>query len=292
MILTDAQASALREALDTQMGLDDELLKRCGPFLHSGAFDDAARHAFLLLEERLRVIADSDDEKLTGAQLVHNIMGPNGWLGKQLGGQREDFFNLFISAFKLFRNTTAHRVANYDQSKGRAVIGLVNLLLILLKEIQPPIVLPDNVENLLTEFNRDKAYGADIANKLRAFAIKCVQMGMVPQKVATQWIPFRRRVRVKYPHWTSAKVTYFPVFYIYVAPNEKGLRFSLNQYYAHVAGFDVESFRKALAGLGAQASGKNDDYIIDLRVPKSHDFFKKLIEQISRTNDDLAATTT
>lgn len=54
MILTHLELNRLRETLESQANLDEELLRRCGNLLHLGAYDEAVRSAFILLEERLR----------------------------------------------------------------------------------------------------------------------------------------------------------------------------------------------------------------------------------------------
>jgi hypothetical protein len=290
MILTDKEVHLLRETLESQVGLDDELLLQCGSLLRNGSFDDAVRKAFVILEERLRKVADLDDQKMTGVQLANHVFRQEGWLGKQLGEQRDGLRELYSGTFKVFRNPTAHKSTSYDQLKGKTVVGLVNLLMVLLNEVQPNVILPENVENALAEIENDKAYGADIADKVRSFAIKCIRAGLVPQKAAKEWLPFRRRAKLKYPQWSSPKGAYMPMFYICIAPNEKGLRFPVYQYYAYVVGYDVEPLRKALKALGAQVSGKNKDYTIDLRPSKSHSFFHELAELVNRTAHDLDAT--
>ena len=54
MILTDKEMDQIRRALENQAGFDEELMRRCGHLIHLGAFDEAVRSAFVLLEERLR----------------------------------------------------------------------------------------------------------------------------------------------------------------------------------------------------------------------------------------------
>ena len=69
MFLTDAELEALRYSLESQGGLDPELHLRCQHLMHMGAFDEAVRSAFVLLEERLR--AAIDVEGSTGVQLAN-----------------------------------------------------------------------------------------------------------------------------------------------------------------------------------------------------------------------------
>ena len=56
MILTDTELNRLREALESQVSMDDELFRRCATLLHLGAYDEAVRSAFVLLEDRLRTM--------------------------------------------------------------------------------------------------------------------------------------------------------------------------------------------------------------------------------------------
>ena len=129
MILTDKEMQQVRQSIEAQAGLDEELLRRCDHLLHVGAVDEAVRSAFVLLEERLRKVAGRED--MTGTQLANfAFSAKDGPLAKHLGrtqSEREGLRELYSGAFKLFRNPAAHGAVGYNASDGKAIIGLVNL---------------------------------------------------------------------------------------------------------------------------------------------------------------------
>ena len=112
MILTDNEIRQIRHSIEAQAGLNEELLHRCGDLIHIGNFDEAVRSAFVLLEERLRKAAHK--KGLTGTTLAQFAFNPQtGPLAKHLGrnmSEREGLRDLYVAAFKLFRNPTAHGI--------------------------------------------------------------------------------------------------------------------------------------------------------------------------------------
>jgi len=62
----------VRQVVENQAGLDEELLRRCGHLIRSEAFDGAVRSAFVLLEERLRDATNA--EGMTGTQLANHAL--------------------------------------------------------------------------------------------------------------------------------------------------------------------------------------------------------------------------
>ena len=143
MILTDKEMQQVRQTIEAQAGLDGELVRRCAPLIHLGKFDEAVRSAFVLLEERLRKAVNK--ESMTGTQLANYAFDlTEGPLAKLLGhnnAERKGLRELYAGAFRLFRNPTAHSVVGYSAAEGRAILGLVDLLLRMLKraeELPPP----------------------------------------------------------------------------------------------------------------------------------------------------------
>ncbi|MBP8001628.1 MAG: hypothetical protein KA314_21640 [Chloroflexi bacterium] len=106
MILTDKELRDLREVLDTQSGLNTDLLQHCGMLIHLGKFDEAVRSAFILLEERLRTMVGQ--EGMTGTNLANYAFNVDtGPLAKHLANnksEREGLRELYSGAFKLFRH--------------------------------------------------------------------------------------------------------------------------------------------------------------------------------------------
>jgi hypothetical protein len=139
MFLTDIELTSIRDSLDAAAGLDAELMERCGKFLRRGEYDDAVLKAFLVLEKRMRKIAQKPG--VAGVNLAQFLLGPNGPIGTKLNdfnGQREAWLALYTSAFHLFRNQAAHTVPNFDVVQAKAIIGMVNMLLQFLERPNKP----------------------------------------------------------------------------------------------------------------------------------------------------------
>ena len=103
MILTDNEIRHIQGAIDAHAGLDEELLRRCGHLIHLGAFDEAVRSAFVLLEERLREA--TKQEGMTGTNLANYAFKSDGPLAKLLAtseSERQGLRELYSGAFRLY----------------------------------------------------------------------------------------------------------------------------------------------------------------------------------------------
>ena len=206
MILTDDEMRQIRRSIEAQAGLDEELMRRCGPLIHMGKFDEAVRSAFVLLEERLRKAVN--DEGSTGTRLANLAFNPtNGPLAKYLGSnqaEREGLRELYSGAFKLFRNPTAHSLVGYSAAEGKAIIGLVDLMLTMLKraeELPHPDLFPDYVETVLSKVEQKIGPGA--TSRLRVFLGRCMRdLGLKPA-TGKQWIPFKRHALYQHGNWDA-----------------------------------------------------------------------------------------
>jgi uncharacterized protein (TIGR02391 family) len=282
MILTDKEMHQIRESIEEQAGLDGELAHRCGHLIHLGAFDEAVRSAFVLLEERLKEAVGH--EEMTGSNLANRAFRADGSLTKLLAhtkSEQEGLRELYSGAFKLFRNPTAHGVVNYSAAEGKAIIALVNLLLIMLKragEMPPLDLLPKKVEILLTEI--EQAVGAGAASRIRLFLCRCMEMGLKPA-AATVWIPFKRYAFVKYKAWDEPKSYAIPLFYI----GSDRLQIPLNYYYPTVIGLETDQLVEELTALGFQPSGKHREPTVSWKTHNSREFFDDLLELFQRTSD-------
>lgn len=294
MILTDEEMQQVRRSIEAQTGLDEELLRRCGPLIRMDKFDEAVRSAFVLLEERLRKAVNK--EGMTGTQLANFAFSPaKGPLAKHLGrsqAEREGLRELYSGAFKLFRNPTAHGVVDYSAAQGKAIIGLVDLMLKMLKrveELPSPELFSDNVDTALS--NIEKAIGPGATSRLRMFLGKCMkELGLRPSTSAKQWIPFRRYAFYKPENWIEPKPHAIAVFYIVSAGTEPSLSFPTSYYYRNVVGFNVDRLINELTDLGFLLVGKNQEPRIDLRISNDQRFFDTLFELVLRTGDELEET--
>ncbi len=290
MILTDKEMEQVRKELEAQAGFDEELMRRCRHLIHLGAFDEAVRSAFILLEERLRKSVGK--ERMTGTQLANFAFSPaNGLLAQQLGrspSEKEGLRELYSGAFKLFRNPTAHGVVEYSAAEGKAIIGLVDLLLRLLKradELPPPGLLPENVEMALGKM--EEAIGPGAASRLHSFLGRCVsEVGLRTAPSATQSMPFRRHALYKPKRWDEPKSHPVAVFYLVVSGKRRDIYFPVNQYHIAVEGFDADRLSENLLDLGFYPRGRNQDPTVDLSVHNDRDFFDTLFDIVSWVADE------
>ncbi|RLC77822.1 MAG: hypothetical protein DRJ03_26240, partial [Chloroflexi bacterium] len=204
--------------------------------------------------------------------------------------EREGLRELFSGAFRLFRNPTAHGVVGYSAPEGKAIIGLVDLMLKMLQraeELPPPGLFPENVEVALVRV--EEAIGPGAASRLRTFLGKCLkELGLKPA-TAKQWIPFKRYALYKLDQWEKPRSHPITVFYLRATDPEYRLQFS-TYHYVRVVGFNADWLIKELTGLGFQLVGKNQEPRIDLRIHNDQSFFDTLFELVKRTADELEQT--
>ncbi|HEY0606306.1 MAG TPA: TIGR02391 family protein [Herpetosiphonaceae bacterium] len=293
MLLTDEELRNIRLALETTAGLDGELAVRCSHLLHIGAFDEAVRNAFVLLEERMRQAVGK--EGMTGTDLANYAFSPtNGPLAIQLAqrtSEREGLRELYSGAFKLFRNPTAHGVVGYDAIEGKSIISLVNLLLKILDKadnIPDQRLIPANLEKLLADV--EKTSGVPVANRLRSFIAKCIKVGLIPSETGKQWIPFKRTALMQYDTWPKPKSHLLPVFYLITTSKEQGIWFPVNQYYRLVINFNLDNLQKQLRLLGFQPFGKAHEPYFTLRPHTDQSFFEKLTDLVLRVEREVDDT--
>lgn len=292
MILTDEEMQQVRRCVEAQAGLDEELVRQCGNLIRMGAFDEAVRSAFVLLEGRLRKAVGK--EGMTGVSLANYAFNPtDGPLAKYLAhdqAEREGLRELYSGAFRLFRNPTAHSAVGYTPAEGKAIIGLVDLLLKMLEraeELPPPDLFPDYADKALDEV--EGAIGPAAAGRLRVFLGKCVRELGLKIRPGKQWIPFKKSALYKSDSWDTPRHHSIAVFHLVVSSQEPGLYFATSTY-AHVVGFNVDRLVEALTGLRFQLSGKAQEPIVDLRLYNDQRFFDALFELVKRVTDELGQT--
>jgi uncharacterized protein (TIGR02391 family) len=292
MILTDDEIRQIRRSIEAQAGLNDELLQRCGDLIHIGNFDEAVRSACVLLEERLRKVAHKED--LMGVRLAEYAFDPDtGPLAIHLANrksERQGLHSLYVGAFKLFRNPTAHGVVGYSGVEAKAIISFINLLLIFLdrvEELPPPDSFPENVERAITIV--EQKIGPGVASRLRMFLGKCRKLGIEPKPGKT-WVPFKRHAFMQYSDWKNPKQHFLTVFYIVAAEENQAFWFPLNQYYTNVVGFDIDPISESLRVLGSVRTGKYRDPQLDLKVHNDQAFFDALFALVERISQELEET--
>lgn len=134
----DLLKGMLAEAgLRAQNIVDDQLRDRClDLLLRPDKADTAVREACVLLEDRIRDAAGLPAE-LIGADLVTRALHPeNGILMlSEIKAEQEAILLLYRGVIGFFKNPTSHRIIeNYDLTRARQVVGLIDLLLNLLRD--------------------------------------------------------------------------------------------------------------------------------------------------------------
>ena len=145
----DGEAVALREQVDALEAklteaearsayiVDDELKDRCLDLLvRPGKADTAVRDAAVVLEHRIRKAAGLGPEDY-GVGLVDKALSPKTGL-LDFGGpkpEREGIHQLYRGVIAFFKNPTSHQIIqDYDVTRARQVVGLIDLLLQLLRD--------------------------------------------------------------------------------------------------------------------------------------------------------------
>ena len=293
MILTDTETQDLRRFTESQSRMGEESLRRTGHLLHLGAFDEAVRSAFVLLEERLREATGK--EGMTGTRLAdYAFNASSGPLSKHLGrrqSEREGLRELYSGAFKLFRNPTAHGAVRYDAAEGKALVSLVNLLLSILKRVEDlpaPEMIPENVEAILAAVEQEIGPGG--ASRLLLFIGKCIKAGILPYENSKQWIPFRRYALRLRDGWDEARAYHVAMFYLAQTASGHVLLFPITPYYSEVVGFNVTALTEELLELGFNLHDSRQGPQVDLKVKNDQRFFDDLFDLVQRTSDQLEAT--
>jgi len=198
---------------------------------------------------------------------------------------------LYTSAFRLCRNPTAHSVVGYTPAEGKAIIGLVDLLLKMLKRAEelPPIdLLPDYLETALS--TTEAKIGPGATSRLRTFLGKCmIEVGLRPA-TGKQWVPFRRYALYQLKRWDEPKRHPVGVFYLIATPRRNAIRFSTGYYYSNVVGFNVDRLAEELADLHFHPVGKDQDPQVDLQAHNDQPFFDALFDIVVRVADELGET--
>jgi len=119
---------------------DDDLRDRCLDLLvRPGKADTAVRDAAVVLEDRVRRVAGLGVDSY-GVGLIDAALSPKTGTLVFPGTipEREGMHQLFRGTIGFFKNSASNRIlANYDVSRARQVVGLIDTLLQLLNETQP-----------------------------------------------------------------------------------------------------------------------------------------------------------
>jgi uncharacterized protein (TIGR02391 family) len=219
MLITNTQANELLSTLHQLSGLDEQLAHRCGPPIRSERYDEAVGSAFVVLEERLRSLLGVPGG--SGVDLAQKAFKPeNGELVARLNrpiAEVQGIRDLFVGGFKAYRNRAAHTFAGYSLDEARAIIQLVNLLLLILVQVERAPQHP-----ILQEIS--KLLGGAVSQRLNGFLKELESMGFRQGEGKTA-IPFRVPLMYKAPSRQEPHLHLTTVFYILVVDGAPVLSF-------------------------------------------------------------------
>jgi uncharacterized protein (TIGR02391 family) len=246
MLITGGQVDELLAKLSDLSGLDEELVKRCGLLIRSERYDEAVSRAFVVLEERLRGLLGLRGG--TGADLSQRAFAPKtGQLAGRLylpPAEIEGIRDLFVGAFRAFRNRAAHTVAGYGLDEARAIIQLVNLLLLILEEVrQAPVQqVPEKMARLL---------GPAARERLQMFLQGLQDIG-IGRGQGKEWTPYRATLkRYLGPSWEEPRPHQVSILYLSVVADRPIVAFNSGGL-SQVVGLDVTQLEGKLIQAGCR----------------------------------------
>jgi hypothetical protein len=146
----------LRKKLDkgtsTLGEITDKVLKERLSRLGSPPLDTVIREAGVVLEDRLRTVGGADST-LHGVGLVDAVLGSERptLVFSSHPGEQDGVRMLYRGAMQFIRNPPMHKYIEYSESTARLLIRLIDSLLQLLSEGEPPgLVTVDDIQRMLT----------------------------------------------------------------------------------------------------------------------------------------------
>jgi uncharacterized protein (TIGR02391 family) len=244
MLITNTQADELFSTLSRLSGLEEQLSATCGGLIRSQRYDEAVSRAFVVLEERLRDMLNISGG--AGVNLSEKAFAPDkGDLIDRLMRPRSEvdgIRNLFVGAFKAYRNRAAHTMADYTLDEARAIIHLVNLLLLILEQVReaPAHSIRKDVAELLEPESR---------RRLRSFLGSLEDIGIRKGEGKSK-TPYQATLEYHPPSWEVSAAHTVTMFYLTASKGEPKLTFRSISL-AHVVGLDIDSLEQTLLQLGA-----------------------------------------
>jgi uncharacterized protein (TIGR02391 family) len=251
MLVTNAQVDELLSELSGLSGLDQELIESCGILIRSERYDEAVSRAFVVVEKRLRELLAVRGG--SGVDLSRRAFSPEkGQLADRLylpPAEVEGIRDLFVGAFKAFRNRAAHTVVGYSLDEARAVIHLVNLLLLILEQVRqaPAQQVPERVAQLLSPA---------AAERLRAFLANLQDIGIGIGQGKT-WTPYRATLKYNQPSWEEPRPHQVAVLYLSVYAGKPVVIFN-SAGLSRVERLDVDQLETELVQAGCTRTAAKD----------------------------------
>jgi uncharacterized protein (TIGR02391 family) len=274
MLITNTQVDELLSTLSDLSGLDHELLERCGILIRSERYDEAVSRAFVVLEERLRDLLGVHGG--SGVDLSQKAFTPEkGQLADRLSlptSEVEGIRDLFVGAFRAYRNRAAHTVAGYSLDEARGIINLVNLLLLVLEQARQA---PESA--ILLEVSRRIGSGATVRLKGFLESLQGIGIGRGEGKLA---IPYRVTLEYRAPSWDEPRAHPTTVFYLAVPGGDPVLSFRTGpDGLVNVVGLDVDQLESDLLHAGCvRVAAKSTPIRLFLNQQNSQDTLDRLYE--------------
>jgi hypothetical protein len=272
MLITDEQVGELLSKLSDLSGLDQELVKRCGLLIRSERHDEAVSRAFVVLEERLRELLEVQGG--SGIDLSQKAFSPEkGQLVDRLylpPAEVEGIRDLFVGAFRAYRNRAAHTLAGYSLNEARGIIHLVDLLLSVLEKarLAPMQQLPEEVAQLLSPAARER---------LQLFLQGLQEIGIGRGEGKT-WIPYRATLEYDWPSWEKPRPHPVTVLYLTVSGGKPMIAFQ-RAGLSRVVGLDIDQLEANLLQSGCvRVAAKNTPIRLFLNQHNDQDTFDHLYE--------------
>lgn len=272
MLITNAQTDELLSTFSHLSGLDEQLAEMCTGLIRSQRYDEAVSRAFVVLEERLRETLGVPGG--SGVPLSEKAFAPDsGDLVDRLMRPRSEvdgIRNLFVGAFKAYRNRAAHTMAGYGLDEARAIIHLVNLLLLILEQVReaPAHSIRRDVAELLEPEARAR---------LRSFLASLEDIGIRKEEGQSK-TPYQATLEYHPSSWDVPAPHPVTVFYLTASKGEPKLTFRSISL-AEVVGLDIGSLEQALLQLGAvRVSAKTTPIRLHLNRYNDQETFDRLYD--------------
>jgi uncharacterized protein (TIGR02391 family) len=224
------------------------LAEMCSGLIQAQRYDEAVSRAFVVVEERLRDTLGVHGG--SGVHLSEKAFAPDsGDLVDRLArprGEVDGIRNLFVGAFKAYRNRAAHTMADYTLNEARAVIHLANLLLLILKQVEraPSHQIRKDVAELLEP---------DARRRLSSFLESLQEIGIRKGEGESK-TPYKAVLRYRPPSWETPRPYEVSVFYLNATGGKPRIEFrciSLEK----VVGLDLDTLEEELLQLGCVRVG-------------------------------------
>ncbi|MBN1811806.1 MAG: TIGR02391 family protein [Anaerolineae bacterium] len=262
MLITSDQVDELVSVMANLSGLDGELAARCGGLVREQRYDEAVGRAFVVLEERMRALMGMSGG--SGRNLVSRLFSEKDMRYiERLNLPEEEWKgirSIFDGAFAAYRNRTAHAVVDYSLDETRAIVHLVNLLLLIVRQIHqaPELHVPETMAQIL---------GPAVTHRLNLFLDSLPTLGIARGK-GKYWIPYKAKLVYHPSNWEEPKKHRFAVFYL-TTTQSPVLGFNMGAL-ACVPGLDVERLASQLVQAGCSRV-PSKDFSIQLILPDRND---------------------